>query len=188
MSKSKFRAQSTLLRLAITAMLIALSIVFCRLLGFSPAGTPYRVEIGFLPIALVGMLYGPFWSMLAYALADLIGSVLTTGMNPFILLCKALFGLLLGLALYTKRPQIPAWEFILRAVICLVTVAGAVDIAIMSPIFVYMGYSANLPIALADRAINAAVNLPIRIGVLIAAYFPLRRLVARYKTKGVFHL
>ena len=48
--------QNILLRLTTTAVMIAMSIVLGRLLGFPPTGT-YRIELGFLPIAVIAMLY-----------------------------------------------------------------------------------------------------------------------------------
>ena len=43
-------------KLTLTAVMTALSIVLCRYLGYSPANTMFRVEIGFLPIALIAVL------------------------------------------------------------------------------------------------------------------------------------
>ena len=65
MSKSR----NILVRLTTTAVMIAMSVVLCRLLGFPQTGV-YRIEISFLPIAVVAMLYGPIWSGVAYGIAD----------------------------------------------------------------------------------------------------------------------
>ena len=90
------KTKNILLRLTTTAVMIAMSIVLCRLLGFPPTGT-YRIELGFLPIAVIAMLYGPIWSGVAYGISDLIGAWIFTGINPFITLCKIAFGVVMGL-------------------------------------------------------------------------------------------
>ena len=140
------------------AMMIALSIIFCRVLGFPTTGM-WRVEIGFLPILIVAVLYGPAWSAVSYGLADLIGSLIYTGMNPFILLCKIVFGFLMGLAFHGKEKiGLP------RNVLFFLFVGFIVDIAMMTPIFVYMfGYTWEA--ALTWRCAALSVNTPVRIVV-----------------------
>ena len=96
------KTKNILLRLTTTAVMIAMSIVLCRLLGFPPTGT-YRIELGFLPIAVIAMLYGPIWSGVAYGISDLIGAWIFTGINPFITLCKIAFGVVMGLFFYRRE-------------------------------------------------------------------------------------
>ena len=79
-------SRAALIRLTTTAMMVALAIVFARWLGFPQNGN-FRIEISFLPIAVVAMLYGPIWSAAAYGLADFFGALLYTGVNPFIMIC-----------------------------------------------------------------------------------------------------
>ena len=137
-------------------MMIALSIIFCRVLGFPTTGM-WRVEIGFLPILIVAVLYGPAWSAVSYGLADLIGSLIYTGMNPFILLCKIVFGLLMGLVFHGKEKI-----GLLRNILFFLFVGFIVDIAMMTPIFVYMfGYTWEA--ALIWRLAAFSVNTPARI-------------------------
>lgn len=169
-------SRKMLTRLTTCAMMVALSIVFTRLLGF-PSSGQWRVEIGFFPIAIIAVLYGPLWSALSYGLADLIGSVLFTGINPFILLCKIAFGLLMGIFFYRK---------VKIGLICniLFFVFGGflVDIVMMTPIFVYMfGYTWES--ALIFRGAAFLVNTPIRILLMILAnnYFlpAIRKYIAK---------
>ena len=94
-----------------TAAMTALSVVFCRFIGFSPENTAFRFEFGFLPIAFVAELFGPLWSGVAYLVADIIGSLFSGyAPNPFISACKLLTGAFMGLFLshgiYKKRPSI----------------------------------------------------------------------------------
>ena len=166
MQKQRFSIELTPLeKITLTAAMTALSIVLCRFLGYSPANTMFRVELGFLPIALIGLLAGPVYSFFGYGLADLIGSLITTGMNPLILCCKALSGLVLGLFLYRRRPSLPL------VLITLFVLGAGVDVFLMSAVFKVMGYAPSYAAALYTRTINALVNYPIRV---IALYLVCR--------------
>ena len=144
-------------KITLTAVMTALSIVLCRFLGYSPANTMFRVEIGFLPVALVGIVAGPLYSGVCYGLADLIGSLVTTGMNPLILACKIAAGLVLGLFLYRRRPTLPL------ILLTLFVLGAGVDVFLMSAVFKIMGYAPSYVAALSTRSINALVNYPIRV-------------------------
>ena len=150
------KVRTAIRRIVMCAAMTAMSIVLCRFLGFSPANSAFRIEIGFLPIAIVGMLYGPVWAGAAYGASDLIGAAVTTGINPFITLCKILFGTLMGFAFKGKKRGLPFCTafFVITGII--------VDVICMAPIFVhYFGYTAET--AFYTRAITAAVNVPVRI-------------------------
>ena len=137
-------------------MMIALSVIFCRYLGFPTSGM-WRVEIGFLPILIVAILYGPVWSAVSYGLADFIGALIWTGVNPFILLCKIAFGLLLGIAFHGREKiGLP------RNIFFFFVIGFTVDIVMMTPIFVFMfGYTWDA--ALIWRLAAFSVNTPVRI-------------------------
>lgn len=161
MQKSKKQVRHQMLvRLSLSAVMAAASVVLCRYLGYSPPDSMYRVEIGFLPIAVVAILAGPLWSAASYGVADLVGSLLTTGMNPLILLCKVLTGVLFGLLLYRRR------QSFFLVLLTMIVVGGAVDVLLMSGVFVIYGYAPSYIVALAARSANAAVNLPIRVLLL----------------------
>ena len=144
------------MKITTSAMMVALSIVFCRVLGFPTTGM-WRVEIGFLPILIVAILYGPVWSAVSYGLPDFIGALIYTGINPFILLCKIVFGLLMGLVFHGKEKfGLP------RNILFFLLVGFVVDIMMMTPIFVFMfGYTWEA--ALIWRLAAFSVNTPVRI-------------------------
>ena len=145
------KSRNIIIRLTTTAVMIAMSVVLCRLLGFPQTGS-YRIEISFLPIAVVAMLYGPIWSGVAYGVADLIGAAIFTGINPLITLCKVLFGAVMGI-FFCRREKIG----ILRILLCFLLIGVVIDIGGMSPIFVYMfGYDWK-------SALATLVNTPVRI-------------------------
>ena len=149
-----------LLKATTSAMMIALSIILCRYFGYPTTGM-WRVEIGFLPIAIVAILYGPVWSAVSYGLADLIGAVIWTGVNPFILLCKIVFGLLMGIFFHGRE------KLGLARIILFFLLGGfMVDIVMMTPIFVYMfGYTWKA--ALIFRLAAFSVNTVARVMLMI---------------------
>ena len=167
--------RTTLLRMTVCAMMIALAIVLCRLLGFPQTGA-YRVEISFLPIAVVAMLMGPIWAGASYGLADFIGAAVTTGINPFITLCKIAFGAAMGFAFYKKKPGV------IRSIVFFIAAGIIIDIGMMMPIFIY-GFGYGVKAAFNYRLIGFAVNTPVRILLMILTGKYLMPLLSRYQKK-----
>ena len=61
-------------RLVVLAFLIALEIILTR---FCSIQTPIvRIGFGFLPVAMMGILYGPIWAGIGYAIGDLLGMLI----------------------------------------------------------------------------------------------------------------
>ena len=91
-----------LVTLTRVAALIALNVILERFLSIN---TPIlRIGLGFIPIALCGILYGPFWAGAACGLADILGTFLMPyGLYPPITLTAILIGLSLGLFLRRKN-------------------------------------------------------------------------------------
>lgn len=144
----------------------ALSVVFTRFLGFSPEGTPFRFEIGFLPIAIAAYATGPFYAAGAYLTADVIGSLFSGyAPNPMITLAQVVSGVLMGYFFYRKH-SLP------RTVTCFTLIAVVSEILIKTPALAVM-YSWTLGFTLGSRALNALINLPIRITIY---YFTLKAL------------
>ncbi len=164
--------RKTLIKITVTAVMTALSIVLCRFLGFPPSGA-YRIEIGFLPISIVAMLFGPVWSGISYAMSDFIGALIFTGVNPFITLCKLLFGVLMGL--FFHRKNITVIQTVLFFLFCGIVI----DVALMTPIFVFMfGY--ELKAALTFRLIGFAVNTPVRIVLFLITQKLLKKVISSH--------
>ena len=90
-------------QLTVSALLIALDVVFTRVLAIN---TPLmKIGLGFTAVALSAMLYGPFWAALTAALGDLIGALLfpTGAYFPGFTVTAALTGLIFGLYLYRRE-------------------------------------------------------------------------------------
>lgn len=93
----------TLRQLTVSALLIALDVVFSRVLAIN---TPLmKIGLGFAAVALSAMLYGPLWAALTAALGDLVGALLfpTGAYFPGFTATAALTGLIFGLFLYRRE-------------------------------------------------------------------------------------
>lgn len=150
--------------LTATSAMVALSIVICRFLGFASENTPFRLGIDVIPIALVGYMFGPFWAGIGNLVADIIGSLFSGyAPNPWISVCKLLSGITIGLGF--KRRRLGA----LRVTVTFATVAVLIEFIAMAPIFIVL-YDYTPGFAFFARAINAFVNLPIRIALFTLLY------------------
>lgn len=92
-------------KLIILAALVALNVIFTRLLAVN--ASVFKLGVGFAAVAVCAMLYGPAWAALCAALGDLFGALLfpTGAYFPGFTLTAALTGLIFGLLLYKKRPS-----------------------------------------------------------------------------------
>jgi len=93
--------QSRTTRLVTIALLITMEVILTRLCSlFMP--TAVRIGFGFLPVAMVAILYGPIWAGAAYAIGDIIGMLLfpVGKFFPGFTLTAFLTGIVYGLVLY----------------------------------------------------------------------------------------
>lgn len=154
-ARARERASKALRDLALAGVMAALSMVMCRFLGFPSTGT-WRIDPGFLPIVMVAFLSGPVFAGMSYGVADLVGAAIFTGVNPFITLEKIAIGVIFGIGFY-RRDRLGVPRILLTqsvaAVLC--------DWLAMWLIFVFC-FGTPVRVALATRAINAAVNFAMR--------------------------
>ncbi len=91
--------------LAVTGMLLALAIV---IRSFSIEITPeIRISFGFIPIAAIGMLYGPVVCGMSNFLLDILGYLIDNksgrGYYPPLALVTIIAGIIYGVFLYRKQ-------------------------------------------------------------------------------------
>lgn len=97
------RENQQLKKLIIVSMLIAIEIILTRMLGIT---LPFaRFSLGFIPMAVCAILYGPYWAGIAYAAADAIGITLIANGTPHpgFTLTAFLTGFTWGFFLYKKH-------------------------------------------------------------------------------------
>ena len=92
---------SSLQTLCRVAALVAIEVVLERFCSFN---TPLlRIGVGFVPLAVCGMLYGPVWAGAAGGLGDVLGTFLSPyGFYPPITVTAILAGVSFGLFLHRK--------------------------------------------------------------------------------------
>lgn len=111
--------------LAKVAILITLAVALTRVLTL--VNSPYlKVGLGFLPVALCGMLYGPVYGMICGAISDVIGTILFPTGDFFIgfTITAALTGLFFGLFLGAEKI---GWKRVACVIVtnCLILSLGA---------------------------------------------------------------
>lgn len=165
---------AALMRLCFTAVAVAMSVVVCRFLGFTPLDSPVRFDFGFLPIAVIAEMFGPVYSGVGYLIADVIGSfVQGYAPNPWIAACKLLSGILMGIFFTRGRTSLS------RVIVAFTLINAVVDFLLMTPIFVFM-YGLPWGVAFATRAVNAALTLPFRIVTFYILSRALKKPLARF--------
>ena len=137
------------------SLLIAIEVILTR---FCSIQTPIvRIGFGFLPIAIIGMMYGPLSAGVAYAIGDLLGVALfpTGSFFPGFTITAFLTGIVYGVFLYNKPKT---WPRIIGAVltVCLVINLG-LDTLWLS-ILMGKGYIALLP----TRIMKAVLMIPVQ--------------------------
>jgi ECF transporter S component (folate family) len=153
------------------AFLIALEIILTRFLSIN---TPIlRIGFGFLPVAMLGIMYGPLWAGAAYALGDILGMMIFPAgpYFPGFTVSALLTGMVYGLILQNHQVT---WKRVLLAssVVCIVINLG-LDTYWLS-MLMGKGILALLP----ARIIKTAVMLPIQL-VLIPVVW--NRLLSKVK-------
>ena len=162
-------AKKQILALTEASVMVALSVIFCRFVGFSPENSAFRFELGFLPIAYIAYTLGPIYAGLGFFTADVIGSLFQGyAPNPWISVCQLASGVIMGFFFYKRKFSIA------NTVICFSVIAVIIEFLLKSPIFVFM-YDWTWGFTLTTRAINAVINLAIRIGV----YFTMTKLMEK---------
>lgn len=104
--------------LVIMSLMIALQIVLSKILSINIS--ILRIGFGFLPIAVLAILYGPLWAGIAYAIGDIIGAFIFPTGTFFIgfTISSFLTGVILGVVLYKKEVTFMR-AFIASAILCL---------------------------------------------------------------------
>ena len=137
------------------SLLIAIEVILTR---FCSIQTPIvRIGFGFLPIAIIAMMYGPLSAGIAYTIGDLLGVVLfpSGAFFPGFTLTAFLTGIVYGVFLYNKPVT---WYRIIGAVltVCFVLNLG-LDTYWLS-IIMGKGYIALLP----TRIMKAVLMVPVQ--------------------------
>ena len=141
--------------LVIMAFMIALEIILTRFLSIN---TPIlRIGFGFLPVAMLGIMYGPIWAGLSYAIGDVLGMMIfpTGAYFPGFTLTAFLTGLTYGLFLYKKENI--TWKTALIPCLIVTLVLNLCLDTLWLKILMGQGFFALLP----TRILKCVIMLPI---------------------------
>ncbi|MCL2202636.1 MAG: folate family ECF transporter S component [Defluviitaleaceae bacterium] len=153
--------QSNTKRLVVIALLIAMEIVLTRVLSIQ---TPQiRLSLGFIPPAVLGMLFGPLYAGIAGAIADILGFTLfvTGPYFPGFTLTGFLTGATYGLFLHRKTPptgKFPLW----RIIVAVFTVTVALQLA-LDTLWVSMMTGTSYVALLPWRGVRTVIMFPVQL-------------------------
>ena len=145
--------KSKLQKYVIVALLIALNIVFSRLISISAWN--FKISFTFITGFVAGYLYGPLWAAVVCGVGDLIGSLLFPigAYNPLFTLTAVLNGLIYGFCLHdgldNKRVLLAV---ILNQIGCSL---------LLNTWFISIVYNASYTHLLATRVVQSIVMLVI---------------------------
>ncbi len=137
------------------SLLIALEVILTRFCSINTA--ILRIGFGFLPIAIIAMMYGPISAGMAYAVGDILGMMIFPSGSyfPGFTLTAFLTGVIYGVVLY-KHPK--TWGRIILAT-CLVCLGMNLCLdTVWLHILMGKGFFALLP----TRIFKAAIMIPIQ--------------------------
>ena len=141
------------------AFLIAMEIILTR---FCSIQTPIvRIGFGFLPVSMMGILYGPLWAGIGYAAGDLLGMLIfpSGAYFPGFTLTAFLTGLVFGALLKGRKIT---WKSVLPASLIIIIGCNLCLDTVWLSILMGEGYLVLLP----ARIIKCAIMLPIHLTLI----------------------
>jgi len=148
--------------LATGGLIIALDVVCTRFLYFYTPGNVDRISLQFVPNALAGLVFGPFWAMLITMMGDVVGMLInSSGMTfmPLITLACAARGLIYGLFLHKRSLSVK------RCILAVSVITIIVELGIM-PINLSILYGEAWSAIVVSRLLTRTFTIPVY-GVVI---------------------
>ncbi len=149
--------------IAAAGILIAAHIVFARILSFESG--PFKISLGFLPVCIGGMVFGPLGGGFIGAVSDLIGCLIFSRGQvyfPLFTLSEFLYGFGFGIILHKQNRSLLK--------ITLFTAAQFIILNILLQscwLYLYyilvLGKQKGLFVLMSARLTAAAVNLPVQL-------------------------
>jgi ECF transporter S component (folate family) len=157
MKKTKFTTEM----LVVTGFMIALAVVLSKLVSINISFL--RIGFGFLPIAVLAILYGPYVAAIGYGVADLLGAWLfpTGTFFPGFTVSAVLTGLIFGFVLYGREVTI------IRALIASALVCLFVNL-LLNTYWLTFILGKGFKVLLASRAVKEIVAIPVMALLIVA--------------------
>lgn len=171
--------------IAIVGVFIAVAVALDAFVSVR-IGDFLKINFVFLPISLIGILYGPTVGFFAGMLADIIGYLAypVGGFLPWLTLIAGLEGLVYGLVLYNLKPEKTYKQFI-RITIARALVCGICNLVLNTwALYSYGFLKGDSIIALIGarvltNVISFAVSVPLMMAVLIPVKLAYNKLVVK---------
>ena len=145
------------MRLVIVALLLALEVILGTFFTINFAGIA-KIGFGFLPIAMIAILYGPVWAGCAYAIGDVLAWFIKPegAYFPGLSLTCFLVGIVMGLFLYKKEVTFS------RCAICFLVIVFFLDFLLNTywlHILMHQGFIALLPSRIIKCILTYAIEV-----------------------------
>ncbi len=150
MPKNKKHLLSTIVTVA---LLVALNVILTRFLSIQTQFL--RIGFGFLPVAVAGIAYGPFWGAVTGAVGDILGMIIYPPAEyfPGFTLTALLTGLIFGLLLHRRVTVLRILAA--SAVVCLLLNL------VLDTLWLDIMYGSGFLVLLPARAVKCLINIPI---------------------------
>lgn len=162
-----FKSQHRTRFLVLLSVLVALQIILARFCSFNAWNV--RIGLGFIPVALAGIFFGPLPAAFVAALSDFLGAILfPTGVYfPGFTLTAACTGVSFGFFLHNKL-QLPR-------ILMSVALNQLVCSLCMNTLWISILYGSSFAALLQVRILQVIVIAPVQIIILCALSGVLKR-------------
>lgn len=161
--------------MVLIAFLISLNIIFVRFFAIQLLPT-LRITFGFVPIVLLGLLFGPIPAAIAAGLADFIGAVVfpTGGAYfPGFTISSLLTGFIYGKCLYQKSFNV--WRIVLANFLVILFVQ-----LLLNSLWLTLLYDKAFIALITSKTVKSLLMLPIESLIIVTLQKYLYPQVVRY--------
>ena len=159
---------SKLKKVILAGLLLAAAIVFNRFLSIK---TPIVViSFGFIPKIIIATMFGPWWSMLLFGLADLIGALLFPFGAYFVgyTASAVISGFIYGIFLHRKK-KIPAKTYLWKLIVaCLLS--NLICNLLLNSVWIYVTTKKAISVILPTRIVKELVTVPIYVAIMFGMH------------------
>lgn len=159
---------SKLKKVILAGLLLAAAVVFNRFLSIK---TPIVViSFGFIPKIIIATMFGPWWSMLLFGLADLIGALLFPFGAYFVgyTASAVISGFIYGIFLHRKK-KIPAKTYLWKLIVaCLLS--NLICNLLLNSVWIYVTTKKAISVILPTRIVKELVTVPIYVAIMFGMH------------------
>lgn len=157
-------------------MLLAVAVVLDGF-GSIRIGDAIKINFVFLPLSMIGILFGPVCGGLAGMLTDVIGYIVNPvgTFIPWLMLISGLEGLIYGMVLYNIKPE-KNWQTLIRIVIARFIVCAVCNLTLNTLALYSIGYitGESFGVLLSARIVTNLITFGIGSAMMAALCIPLK--------------